>query len=357
MRLTTELEVAGRSVVICGGSPAALGVITDLLGAGAAITVCAPSVPTTIRDLAERSSITWQQRSWSVDDIAEAALVVPAAESAEDNHRITTAARAAGRLCLAAASSEDAATATSPVGHVTLVGGGPGDPGLLTLAGLAAIKDADVIICDRLAPLAALSEARPGVEIIDVAKIPRGEYTPQEKINELLVEHGRAGRRVVRLKGGDSFVFGRGGEELLACAEAGLAVTAIPGVSSAIAAPALAGIPLTHRSLTQGVTIVSAHLPPGHPGSTLNWAALARANTTLVIMMGVATLAEVAAELIDQGMDPATPAATVADAGLPSQRTVRADLARIAEATRTAGIRPPAITVIGAVAGFDAGGP
>ncbi|HYI58898.1 MAG TPA: uroporphyrinogen-III C-methyltransferase [Microlunatus sp.] len=258
---------------------------------------------------------------------------------------------------MAAASSEDAATATSPVGHVTLVGGGPGDPGLLTLAGLAAIKDADVIICDRLAPLAALSEARPGVEIIDVAKIPRGEYTPQEKINELLVEHGRAGRRVVRLKGGDSFVFGRGGEELLACAEAGLAVTAIPGVSSAFAAPALAGIPLTHRSLTQGVTIVSAHLPPGHPGSTLNWAALARANTTLVIMMGVATLAEVAADLIDQGMDPATPAATVADAGLPSQRTVRADLARIAEATRTAGIRPPAITVIGAVAGFDAGGP
>jgi uroporphyrin-III C-methyltransferase len=356
MRLSSDLEVVGRPVVVCGGAPTALGVITDLLGEGAVITVCASSVPTTVRDLAERSLIIWQQRSWSVDDVAEAALVISAAESIEENQRIARAARAAGRLCLASSSEDtETGTATSPVGHVTLVGGGPGDPGLLTLAGLAAIKTADVIICDRLAPLAALSEARAGVEIIDVAKIPRGEYTSQEKINELLVEHARAGKQVVRLKGGDSFVFGRGGEELLACGEAGLAVTVIPGVSSAIAAPALAGIPLTHRSLTQGVTIVSAHLPPGHPGSTLDWAALARANTTLVIMMGVATLTEVAAELISQGMDPATPAATVADAGLPSQRSVRANVATIAEATRTAGIGPPAITVIGAVAGFAVG--
>ena len=199
------------------------------------------------------------------------------------------------------------------------------------MAGLAAIQSADVIICDRLAPLAVLSQAPAGVEVIDVAKIPRGEFTSQERINELLVEHGRAGRRVVRLKGGDNFIFGRGGEELLACAEAGVPVTVIPGVSSAIAAPALAGIPLTHRSLTQGVTIVSAHLPPDHPGSTLDWSALARANTTLVIMMGVATLPAVSAELISQGMDPATPAATIADAGLPSQRSVRATLATIAD--------------------------
>ncbi len=161
-----------------------------------------------------------------------------------------------------------------------------------------------MIICDRLAPLAVLSQAPAGVEVIDVAKIPRGEFTSQERINELLVEHGLAGRRVVRLKGGDNFIFGRGGEELLACAEAGVPVTVIPGVSSAIAAPALAGIPLTHRSLTQGVTIVSAHLPPDHPGSTLDWSALARANTTLVIMMGVATLPAVSAELIAQGLDP-----------------------------------------------------
>jgi len=354
VRLATDLDVSGRRVVVCGGSPGALGVITDLHLAGALIWVYAQTVPTTLRDLADRSVITWQQRSWRPQDLTRAALVVPASDSAEENRRVAAAAQANGSLCLAAVASSPAQDTTAGVGHVSLVGGGPGDPGLLTVAGLEAIKVADVIICDRLAPLAALSSARPDAEIVDVAKIPRGEYTPQETINELLVQHGRAGRHVVRLKGGDSFVFGRGGEELLACAEAGIPVTVVPGVSSAIAAPALAGIPLTHRSLTQGVTIVSAHLPPGHRGSTLDWGALARANTTLVIMMGVATLPEVSAELISQGLDPATPAATIADAGLPSQRSVRADLATIAATTLSAGIQPPAITVIGAVAGFEA---
>jgi len=355
VRLAADLDVAGRLVVVCGGSPAALGVITDLHAAGATIAVYAVTVPTTVRDLADRSLIAWHRRAWTESDLAGAALVVPAAPDRTENDRITGAARAAGRLCLAPATTDqDLDDVTTGVGHVTLVGGGPGDPGLLTVAGLAAIRSADVIICDRLAPLAVLSQAPAGVEVIDVAKIPRGEFTSQERINELLVEHGRAGRRVVRLKGGDNFIFGRGGEELLACAEAGVPVTVIPGVSSAIAAPALAGIPLTHRSLTQGVTIVSAHLPPDHPGSTLDWSALARANTTLVIMMGVATLPAVSAELVARGMDPATPAATIADAGLPSQRSVRATLATIAAVTTEAGIAPPAITVIGAVAGLTA---
>jgi uroporphyrin-III C-methyltransferase len=353
----TDLDVAGRHVAVCGGSPAALGVITDLHAAGAVITVYAAAVPTTVRDLADRSLITWHRRIWTETDLAATALVVPATSDRGENDRIALAARAAGRLCLAAPeSTQDPDAPRHGVGQVTLVGGGPGDPGLLTVAGLAAIQSADVIICDRLAPLAALSQAPAGVEVIDVAKIPRGEFTSQERINELLVAHGRAGRRVVRLKGGDNFIFGRGGEELLACAEAGVPVTVIPGVSSAIAAPALAGIPLTHRSLTQGVTIVSAHLPPDHPGSTLDWSALARANTTLVIMMGVATLPAVAAELISQGMDPATPAASIADAGLPSQRSVRATVATIADTTTAAGITPPAITVIGAVAGFTTEG-
>jgi uroporphyrin-III C-methyltransferase len=185
-----------------------------------------------------------------------------------------------------------------------------------------------------------------------VAKIPRGAFTPQERINELLVEHGLAGRRVVRLKGGDSFVFGRGGEEWQACAAAGVPVRVVPGVSSAIAGPALAGIPLTHRQLTQGFTVVSGHLPPGDPGSTLDWSALARAGTTLVVLMGVATLPAITAALIREGMAASTPAATVADAGLPSQRDVRGTVADIAALTAAAGIRPPAITVIGAVAGF-----
>jgi uroporphyrin-III C-methyltransferase len=159
---------------------------------------------------------------------------------------------------------------------------------------------------------------------------------------------------VVRLKGGDSFVFGRGGEEWQACAAAGVAVEVIPGVSSAVAAPALAGIPLTHRQLTQGFTVVSGHLAPGDPGSTLDWAALAHTNTTLVIMMGVATLPAITAELGDQGLSADTPAVTVGDAGLPGQRLVRGTLIDIADLTRRAGITAPAITVIGAVAGFSA---
>ena len=237
-------------------------------------------------------------------------------------------------------------------GSVILVGGGPGDPGLLTVAGLEAIRGADVIVCDRLAPLSALQHARPETLIIEVAKIPRGTSTPQQLINEILIEHASAGKAVIRLKGGDPFVFGRGGEEWQACTAAGIPVTVIPGVSSAIAGPALAGVPLTHRELTQGFTVISGHAPPGDPGSTLNWQALATANTTLVIMMGVATLPAITAELIKQGLAADTPAMTVADAAMPSQRSVRGTLADIAPLTGEAGIKPPAITVIGAVAGF-----
>ncbi|HET9873380.1 MAG TPA: uroporphyrinogen-III C-methyltransferase [Propionibacteriaceae bacterium] len=249
------------------------------------------------------------------------------------------------------ASSDAAATSG---GRVILIGGGPGDPGLLTVAGLEAIRTADVIICDRLAPLAALQDARADAEIIDVGKIPRGKFTPQERINQLLVEHASAGKTVARFKGGDSFIFGRGAEEWQACAAAGIAVDVIPGVSSATAAPALAGIPLTHRSLTQGFTVVSGHLPPGHPGSTLNWTALAQSNTTLVILMGVATLADIGIALRAGGMPGDTAAATIADAGLPSQRAVRGTVEDIASLTQQAGLKPPAVTVIGAVAGFSA---
>jgi uroporphyrin-III C-methyltransferase len=236
---------------------------------------------------------------------------------------------------------------------VILVGGGPGDPGLLTVAGLAAVRAADVIVHDRLAPLAVLDQVRPGARIVDVAKIPGGRTTPQHEINRLLVEHATAGHTVVRLKGGDNFVFGRGGEEWQACEEAGVRVRVIPGVSSALAVPALAGIPLTHRTANQGFTVITGHVPPGDPRSTLDYAALARSRTALVIMMGVANLGAIAATLIAEGMDPQTPAATVADGSLPGQRLVKAPLRRIAADTAAAGIRAPAISVIGSVAAFD----
>lgn len=359
----TELPVRGRPVLVVGGGPEALGRIASLRGAGAAVTVVAPAVSDAITDLADRGLIRWHPRTPTDADIAAAWLVVAATGDAEADRTAALAAEDEGRFCLTGTGKGtatgtgteedgDPKPSTGTLGRVILVGGGPGDPGLLTLSGLAAIERADVVLVDRLAPLAILDRVRPGTEIVDVAKIPRGGFTPQEEINRLLVTHARAGKTVVRLKGGDIFVFGRGGEEWQACVEAGVPVELIPGVSSSIAAPALAGIPVTHRNLTQGFTVVSGHLPPGDPGSTLDWAGLARSGTTLVILMGVRNLAAICAALQADGLDPATPAATIADAGLPGQRSVRAPLSGIAEATRTERIVAPAVVVIGAVAGF-----
>ena len=240
-------------------------------------------------------------------------------------------------------------------GRVTLVGGGPGDPLLLTLKGFQALADADVVVVDRLAPLAVLDGLREGVEVIDVSKIPHGRFTPQEEINDVLVSHARKGRVVVRLKGGDSFVFGRGLEEVIACTEAGVAVDVVPGVSSAIAAPELAGIPLTHRGISQGFTVVSGHVPPDDPRSSLDWAALARSGTTLVVLMGVENLGSIARAMMRAGLEAATPLACVMDGGLPSQKVLRSSLATVAGSGPPAGLRSPAVMVIGAVAAFASG--
>ena len=350
---SASLELDGLPVLVCGGGPAALSAIRGLLESGAVVTVVAPEIGATVADLATRGLLTMRRRPPAPDDFRGAALVVPASGVAERDQMIAAAARDHG--VPAVSPSPATIEQSTGAGSVILVGGGPGDPGLLTVAGLEAIKGADVIVCDRLAPLSALQHARPEALIIEVAKIPRGTSTPQERINEILIEHASAGKTVVRLKGGDPFVFGRGGEEWQACAAAGIPVTVIPGVSSAIAGPALAGVPLTHRELIQGFTVISGHAPPGDTGSTLNWQALASANTTLVIMMGVATLTAITAELIKHGLAADTPAMTVADAAMPSQRSVRGTLADIAALTNQAGIKPPAITVIGAVAGFSPG--
>lgn len=236
-------------------------------------------------------------------------------------------------------------------GSVTLVGGGPGDPDLLTVAAARALGQADVVLIDHLAP-DPTAFLRPGAEVIEVGKRPRSaDATSQDAINALLIEHARAGRRVVRLKGGDSFVFGRGGEEWLACAEAGIAVEVIPGVTSAVAAPASAGIPVTHRTLTQGFTVVSGHVAPGDARSTLDWRALAVAGTTLVILMGVKNLPEIVAELIAGGLDAATPAAVVSHAFSAELTVVRTPLRQLPEAA--AGISPPSVVVVGDVAALE----
>lgn len=238
-------------------------------------------------------------------------------------------------------------------GHVTLVGGGPGDPGLVTVAGMAALRAADVVLYDHLAPVAALDECRPGTVLIEVGKIPASRTTSQQRINDLLIEHARAGRHVVRFKGGDPFVFGRGGEEAIACAEAGLAVSVIPGVSSAIAGPELAGIPVTHRGVVQAFTVVSGHVPPGHAASSTDWAALARAGHTIVVLMGVTHLDAICAELITQGLDADTPAAIIADAASPGMRVLRGTITTLPGSAAGAGITPPAVTVIGDVAALE----
>lgn len=238
-------------------------------------------------------------------------------------------------------------------GSVTLVGGGPGDPGLITVAGLQAVQQADVILYDRLAPQEVLTEARPDAELIAVGKVPRGEFVPQESINQLLVAHARSGRRVVRLKGGDSFVFGRGGEEWQACAQAGVPVHVIPGVSASTAGPGLAGIPLTHRHLVQGFTVVSGHVPPGDSRSEVPWRELARTQLTLVILMGVAHLREIAPELIGGGLPTDTPVAVVSNASLPNQQSWRTTLGRAVTEMDAHHVRPPSLVVVGQLAGID----
>src|SRR6185369_16588893 len=234
-------------------------------------------------------------------------------------------------------------------GGVVLVGGGPGDPELITVKGRRLLGLADVVVVDRLAPGLLLDELRPEVEVIDASKIPYGPARTQEEINRLLVRHASEGKTVVRLKGGDSFVLGRGGEELLACTEAGIAVTVVPGVTSAFAVPAAAGIPVTHRGVAQDVTVVSGHLPPGHPESTVDWSAIGRGRGTVCVLMGLKNLAAIAAALIGYGRAPQTAVAVIQDGTTAGQRTVRATLATVAGEVADAGIVAPAVVVIGPV--------
>lgn len=242
-------------------------------------------------------------------------------------------------------------------GSVAVVGGGPGPDDLITVRGKALLDAADVVVVDRLAPQGLLAGLRPDVLVVDAAKVPRGPSMSQDAINAALVSHARAGRRVVRLKGGDPYVFGRGHEEVQACAAAGVPVTVVPGVSSALAAPALAGVPVTHRGVAHDVTVVSGHLPPGHPESLVDWAALARARGTVVLLMAVDTIAKIAAVLIEHGRAADTPVLAVQDAGHPGQRSVPARLDEIGALAAREDIGPPAVFVLGPVVALATLGP
>lgn len=232
---------------------------------------------------------------------------------------------------------------------VFLVGSGPGDPGLITVRGLDLLRRAEVLVLDRLAGPELPLEAPAGCLVIDAGKAPGRVAMTQDEINACLVEHGRAGRFVVRLKGGDPFVFGRGSEEAEALHAAGVPYEVVPGVSSAIAAPSAAGVPVTHRGLATHVTIVTGHEDPAKPETQTDWASLARAGGTLVLLMGVGRLAGIADALVAGGRDPRTPVAIVERATSPTQRVTTGDLATIAATAAAAGVSSPAVTVVGDV--------
>lgn len=232
---------------------------------------------------------------------------------------------------------------------VYLIGAGPGDPGLFTLKGRDCLAAADVVIYDALANDALLAYARKDAELIYVGKVAGNHALPQDGINQLLVDKAREGKVVARLKGGDPYIFGRGGEEAEALLEAGIPFEEVPGISSTIAAPAYAGIPLTHRNFASSVTIITGHENPDKPGSVHNWQALAQSASTLVFVMGMKNLPDIARNLLAAGMDPATPAALVYRGTTPRQRSLVSTLAALPEAAVDQGFSNPSVIVVGKV--------
>jgi uroporphyrin-III C-methyltransferase/precorrin-2 dehydrogenase/sirohydrochlorin ferrochelatase len=391
------LRLHDRHVVVVGGGQVAHRRVAGLLEAHARVTVVSPHVTAALEALVAPGSLTWVARRYEAGDLGGAWYAVAATDDPAVNAAVAEEAERARIFCARAddrsassawtpavgrhgdlvvgvhgggdpqravgvrdavvagltdGSVADRASRTAPgtrPGSVVLVGGGPGDPGLITVRGRHAVAQADVVVADHLAPLALLASLPADVEVIDASKLPRGRSMAQEQINALLVEHALAGRRVVRLKGGDPFVFGRGMEELEACVAAGVAVEVVPGVTSAIAVPALAGIPVTHRGLTHEFVVVSGHLPPGHPQSLVDWPAIGRLRGTVVVLMGVDTAPAIAAALIEHGRAPETPVAIVSDGSMTSQRTVRTTLAALPQAVADGDVRPPSVWVVGDV--------
>jgi uroporphyrin-III C-methyltransferase len=234
-------------------------------------------------------------------------------------------------------------------GKVYLIGAGPGDAELITVKGLRYLRQADIVLYDRLIDPTLLAESRPGAALIFVGKGPDCHTIPQHEINKLLISYAQQGLVVARLKGGDPFVFGRGGEEALALKQAGIAFEIVPGISSAIAVPAHAGIPVTHRGQASSFTVVTGHKGRVPDVAEINWEALAQLGGTLVVLMGVSSLPAFTQRLIAAGLQPDTPAAVIQEGATPRQRTVTGTLATIAESARVAGLHSPATTIIGSV--------
>ncbi|RBY95716.1 uroporphyrinogen-III C-methyltransferase [Blastococcus sp. TF02-8] len=363
------LRLHGRRVVVVGGGADAYRAGVGLLDAGADVTVVAPVLVPALEALADTGDLSWIPRTYAPGDLAGAWFAVtatgdPAVDAAvaadADAARIfcdRTDDPGAATACPTTPGSADPVPARGPRGRVVLVGGGPGDPDLITVRGREALSQADVVVVDHLGPRSLLAGLRRDVEIVDASKLPRGRSMPQERINDVLVARATEGRLVVRLKGGDPFVFGRGMEELIACTAADVPVEVVPGVSSAIGVPGIAGIPVTHRGLTHEFVVVSGHLPPGHPQSLVDWPAVGRLRGTVVVLMGVETAPAIAAALVEHGRRPETPVAVVVEGTTERQRTIRTTLGRLGETMRDEEVQPPAVWVVGEVVGLAAGAP
>ncbi len=387
------LRLDGRRVLVVGGGAVASRRIPALLDAGAEVDLVSPEATASLEDLAAAGRIRWSRRPYAAGDCAGAWLVCACADDAAVNAAVAEAAEKSRTWCVRA-DDADASAAWTPAqgtandvrigvlsgnprrsaairdavlrsgllgtgrgdtseviagGRVAIVGGGPGDPGLITVRGRELLAAADVVVTDRLAPRSLLDELPADVEIIDAAKIPYGRAMAQEHINQTLIIKAQEGKFVVRLKGGDPFVFGRGAEEVLACLGAGIPVTVVPGVTSATGVPTAAGLPVTHRGITQDFHVISVHVAPGDERSTVDWKTLARGTGTLVLMMAVERIDSIADALISYGRNPATPVSVIADGTLPTQRTIDSTLDNVAALVVKEGIRPPAIVVVGDV--------
>jgi len=393
------LRLAGKKVVVVGGGSVAQRRLPLLIASGANVHVISRSATPAVEAM---NGVTLSRREYRDGDLEGAWYAIAATDDAQVNAAVVAEAErrrifcvradiavegtavtpasfayaglsvgvlaggehrrsAAIRSAIREALQTGVITPESPVGSetsdvvrggVALIGGGPGDPELITVRGRRLLAQADVVVADRLAPPELLAELPPHVEIIDAAKIPYGRAMAQDAINDVMIERARSGSFVVRLKGGDPFVFARGYEEVLACAEAGIPVTVVPGVTSAIGVPALAGVPVTHRAINHEFVVVSGHVAPGHPESLVNWDALAAMTGTIVLLMAVERI-ELFVDILLKGGRPAdTPVLVVQHGTTAAQHTLRATLADTPEKVRAEGIRPPAIIVIGAVAAF-----
>jgi len=381
-----SLNLAGKRVVVVGAGSVAARRVNTLIEAGARILVISPNFDSRITALALEGLLELRERTYATGDLEGAWLVHAATNDAGVNEQVAAEADAQGTWCIRAdqamlseawtpastrvdditvavtaggdprraiairdAIAEQLSEGELPIrrvrpadGHVVLIGGGPGDPDLITIRGRRELAKADVVVYDRLGPTSLLDSLAPDVEQIEAGKRPGHHTLTQDEINAVIVDRAQQGKRVVRLKGGDPFVFGRGSEEVQACVAAGITVEVVPGISSAVAGPAAAGIPVTHRGLANGYAVITGH-------QLQDLAGLAQLDLTLVVLMGVATLPELAAGLVEAGKSSSTPVALIEQASTPHQRVTVGTLATIAATAAKVGVKNPAVIVIGDV--------